>query len=290
MRRSPLDSKRPRPRKQYRSLFGRQTLADAGYEATTRRTSVGPWAFAGQVGAAGLLFARTFRLILTAKTDKGDTMRMAYRFTNGSAVFVAVTMAFVGMIMIYQSTEQLARAIGDTHLVGASFIKLLVRVLGPTLIGMLIACRVGAGIAAELGTMAVTDQLDALRMCAADPIQVLMVPRVRGGIIAALVLVLIGSCTAAVCGMVTGQVLFSMSPGTYWDFHLVTPIDLCQGLTKAAVYGVAIPIVSGACGLAARGGAKGVGQATTDAVVGASFAIVTLDSLISLLFHSLGSG
>ncbi len=212
-------------------------------------------------------------------------MRMAHRFTNQSASFIVIAMAFVGMIMVYQSTEQLSRAIGDTHLVGAGFIKLLVRVLGPTVIGMLIACRVGAGIAAEIGAMAVTDQLDAMRICSADPVEVLMVPRVRAGIVASLVLVLIGSTAAAFAGMMTGEVLFGMSPGTYWNFDLIGATDVLQGLTKAAVYGVTIPVVSGACGLAAHGGARGVGQATTDAVVGSSFAIVLLDSLVSLVFH-----
>jgi phospholipid/cholesterol/gamma-HCH transport system permease protein len=249
------------------------------------RTITGP-AFVYQIGATGLLLARAFRLIFTAKTDSRDTLRIAHRFTNGSASFVVIAMAFVGMIMVYQSTEQLSRAIGDTHLVGATFIKLLIRVLGPTVIGMLLACRVGAGIAAEIGAMAVTDQLDAMRMCAADPIEVLMVSRVRGGILASLTLVLIGSATAAYAGLITGMVLFSMNSNTYWNFDLVSFADLLQGLSKAVVYGMAIPVVAGVFGLAARGGARGVGQATTDAVVGASFAIVVLDSLISLIFHA----
>ncbi len=267
------------------NLFRRQTLADAGYKGQQAKEPSGIVRFVHSVGTTGVLLGRTFNLILTAKTDRGDTLRIAHRFTNGSAWFIAISMAFVGMIMVYQSTEQLMRAIGDTHLVGASFLKLLIRVLGPTVIGLLIACRVGAGIAAELGAMAVTEQLDAMKMCAADPIEVLMVPRVRGGILASLVLVCIGSGTAAFAGMVTGSVLFAMSSTTYWNFDLIYYADLLQGLVKALIYGIAIPIVSGACGLAARGGARGVGQATTDAVVGSSFAIIVLDSLVSLVFH-----
>jgi phospholipid/cholesterol/gamma-HCH transport system permease protein len=152
-------------------------------------------------------------------------------------------------------------------------------------IGLLIACRVGAGIAAELGAMAVTDQLDAMRMCAADPIEVLMVPRLRGGIIAALVLVVLGSAAAILAGLLTGLICFGTSAGTYWNLSLIETSDVVQGMTKALVYGIAVPIVSGAVGLAARGGARGVGQATTDAVVGSSFAIVVLDSVISVLAH-----
>ncbi|MCP4606464.1 MAG: ABC transporter permease [Proteobacteria bacterium] len=282
----PSDPRKPKPRTSWpRNLFGRHTLADAGYRATKPQPISGPASYVMQVGSIGMLFASTFRLFLTAKTDRGDTLRMIFRFTNKSAFFVVIAMSFVGMIMVYQSTEQLSRAIGDTHLVGAAFIKLLVCVLGPTVIGMLMACRVGAGIAAEIGAMAVTDQLDAMRMCAADPIEVLMVPRVRAGIVASLVLVVIGSGAAAFAGLVTGQVVYSVSPATYWNFNLVERTDIMEGILKAVIYGMVIPVISGAYGLAARGGARGVGQATTSAVVGSSFAIVMLDSLISLIFN-----
>jgi phospholipid/cholesterol/gamma-HCH transport system permease protein len=239
----------------------------------------------GRVGAIGLLFGRSVSQMVTAKVDRGETWRMAHRFTNESVTFVAIAMAFVGMIMVYQSTEQLARAVGDTQLVGASFLKLLVRVLGPTVIGLLIACRVGAGIAAELGAMAVTDQLDAMRMCAADPIEVLMVPRLRGGVVAGVVLAIVGSAASMLAGLLTGMIMYGTSASTYWNLELIETSDVAQGLVKALVYGIAVPIVSGAVGLAARGGARGVGQATTDAVVGSSFAIVMLDSLISLIAH-----
>ena len=266
-------------------LFRRFTLADDGTGDVKKHQN--PYCNGiSRLGAVGVLLGRTLKLILTAKTDKGESWRIAHRFTNGSLVFVVVSMAFVGMIMVYQSTEQLARAVGDTHLVGASFLKLLVRVLGPTVIGLLIACRVGAGIAAEIGAMAVTDQLDAMRICAADPIETLMVPRLRGGIIAGLTLVIIGSAAAVLSGLFTGMMLFSMSPSTYWNLDLIEASDVIQGLAKAFCYGVAVPIVSGACGLGARGGARGVGQATTDAVVGSSFAIVMLDSVISLISHA----
>jgi phospholipid/cholesterol/gamma-HCH transport system permease protein len=86
-------------------------------------------------------------------------------------------------------------------------------------------------------------------------------------------------------GLLTGMVGFSMSGNTYWNLELVEPSDVVQGMSKALLYGIAVPIVSGTFGLAARGGAKGVGQATTDAVVGSSFAIVLIDSVVSLVSH-----
>lgn len=284
-RMSILDRLRPAGLRPGGSLFRRETLADAGLAVRRAAPPAGPLAVVAHVGAVGILLGRTVRLVATAKTDRGESRRMAYRYANGSAAFIVIAMAFVGMIMVYQSTEQLARAIGDTQLVGATFLKLLVRVLGPTVMGMLLACRVGAGIAAEIGAMAVTDQLDAMRMCAADPVEVLMVPRLRGAIVASFALAVVGAAAAVLAGLATGVICFSMSPATYWNLSLVAPADVVQGVVKALAYGVAVPVVSGACGLAARGGARGVGQATTDAVVGSSFAIVALDSLVSMISH-----
>jgi phospholipid/cholesterol/gamma-HCH transport system permease protein len=268
-------------------LFGRHTLADAGLAPREIERPSALRDLLRRVGSTGILLGRTAKLLFTARTDRGDTARMAHRFTNESLVFVVVAMSFVGMIMVYQSTMQLGRAVGDTTLVGASFLKLLVRVLGPTVIGLLIACRVGAGIAAEIGAMAVTDQLDAMRMCAADPVEVLMVPRLRGGVVAGLVLCVIGSAAAVLSGLLTWMLAFSSSANVYWNLDIIETSDVAQGLVKALAYGVAVPVVSGACGLAARGGARGVGQATTDAVVGSSFAIVLLDSVVSLVTHVL---
>ncbi len=273
-----------------KNLFARHTLADAGLRpaevAQPNPAAVGT----ARLGQVGILLGRTMSMIFTARTDKGESWKMAYRFTNGSLTFILISMSFVGMIMVYQSTEQMARSIGDTSLVGASFLKILVRVLGPTVIGLLIACRVGAGIAAEIGAMAVTEQLDAMRMCAAEPIEALIVPRLRGGIAAGLTLTVIGSAAAILAGFLTGMIWFSISANAYWNLDMITTSDVVQGMIKALVYGIAVPIVSGACGLAARGGARGVGQATTDAVVGSSLAIIVLDSIISLLAHVASGG
>lgn len=268
-------------------FWGRDTLADAGQGSRIGKPPGPLEAVFQKVGQSGVLLGRTVKLIFTAQSDKGESWRVAYRFANGSFWFVTIAMAFVGMIMVYQSTVQLERSVGDTTLVGASFFKLLVRVLGPTVIGLLIACRVGAGIAAEIGAMSVTSQLDAMRMCAAEPIETLMVPRLRGGIVASMTLTVIGCASSLVAGMYTGLLWFAMSPSTYLNFSLVAPSDIIQGVVKAFCYGIAVPIVSGACGLSAHGGARGVGQATTDAVVGSSFVIVVMDSLISIIAHML---
>jgi ABC-type transporter Mla maintaining outer membrane lipid asymmetry permease subunit MlaE len=108
-----------------KQLFAKHTLADAGL-APARERPFPPAEVISRVGAIGLLLGRTVSQLVTAKVDRGESWRMAHRFTNESVTFVVVAMSFVGMIMVYQSTEQLARAVGDTQLVGASFLKLLV--------------------------------------------------------------------------------------------------------------------------------------------------------------------
>ena len=272
-----------------KTLFGRFTLADAGFGTTDSLQKSRSFALVRRIGAITLLLLSTFKLIISAKTDSKDTLKLTHRYTNRALLFVITAMSFVGMIMVYQSTEQLSRAVGDTHLVGPAFIKLLVRVLGPTIVGMLIACRVGAGIAAELGAMSVTEQLDAMRLCAADPIEVLMVPRVRAGILSSLILVIIGASASAAAGYATAAIMYGVSAPTFWNVSFVGIPDLVQGLIKALVYGILIPVISGTFGFSAMGGARGVGQATTDAVVGSSFAIVLFDSLISLIGHATGT-
>ncbi len=270
-----------------KTVSGRQTLADMGLgDKSVARTRPIP-GFVNEVGALGVMAARVFRLMLTAKTD-GDTLKLVYRYTNRSLFFIVTAMAFVGMIMVYQSTEQLARAVGDTHLVGPSFLKLSVRVLGPTIIGMLIACRIGAGIAAEIGAMAVTDQLNAMKICFADPIEVLMVTRVRACIVASFVLTIIGTAALVFSGFATAYYMYSFSWGAFWSFELLSMQDVLEGMIKALIYGAVVPLTSGAFGFKASGGAGGVGSVTTDAVVGSSFAIVLLDSIISLIGYVAG--
>jgi hypothetical protein len=147
--------------------------------------------------------------------------------------------------------------------------------LSPTISALMLATRVGAGIAAEIGAMVVTEQVDALRMCAADPVDYLIRPRFVASVAMTLVLVVIGTAVAAVAGMFTGKMFFAVPSETFFDFRQVDLGDLSQGAAKCIAYGATIPIVSGYWGLHARGGSEGVGTATTRAVVGSSLGIIT---------------
>jgi len=194
---------------------------------------------------------------------------------------VAVTLGFIGMVLVFQTCLQVNRVTGDLSQVGAEFVKILVHEFGPTLTAMMLATRVGAGIAAEIGSMVVTEQVDALRMCGVDPIEYLIVPRFIACLVMTAVLTVFGVVVALGLGALTAYTTFHVNPHIFFDFGRVLWGDLAVGLAKCLAYGAAIPVVSGYCGLTARGGSEGVGSATTRAVIGSSFAVIVLDFVLS---------
>ena len=148
---------------------------------------------------------------------------------------------------------------------------------------MMLATRVGAGIAAEIGSMVVTDQVDALRMCAAEPVDYLIVPRFKASIVMTTVLLVWAMFVLEIAGMLTAWGMFGVNPRIFWNTSMVDYRDLVTGLTKCLAFGAAIPIVSGYCGLTTFGGAEGVGWATTRAVVWSCFATILLNFIISTI-------
>jgi len=155
----------------------------------------------------------------------------------------------------------------------------------------MLACRVGAGIAAEIGSMMVTEQVDALRMCGVEPVVYLIVPRFVASIVMTLVLYVFGLAVCVITGTLSAYYSFHVNPQVFVDFGRVGFGDVMTGLLKCAVYGAAIPVVSGYCGLSARGGSEGVGRATTSAVIGSAFACTVLDFVLSgLAYFTLQAG
>jgi len=147
----------------------------------------------------------------------------------------------------------------------------------------MVSARYGAGIAAELGAMRVSEQVDALALTGADPGRYLVAPRVVGGVIGALPVAVLGTAVAFVAGAVVARQGFRVGWDTYFGTQLVGLSDVVVGVAKALAYGVAVPLVASERGLSARGGAPGVGRVTTAAVIGASTAVLVLDLVISTL-------
>ena len=215
------------------------------------------------------------------KRPRGAIARQLYFVGNRSLLFVLVTLGFVGMVMVYQTCLLTTKVVDGRNMVGAQWARLLVLDVGPSLTAMMLATRVGAGIAAEVGSMKVTEQLDALRMSGVTPVRYLIVPRFLACVIMAVVLTMFGMAASWGAGGLTGYYSFQINPRTFFDLSLVQPSHVAVGLTKALAFGAAIPIVSGFCGLRATGSSEGVGAAATSAVIGASFAVLVLDVLIS---------
>ena len=227
------------------------------------------------------VLVQTLYYCVRGKREKGALARQMYEMGNRSLFFLSCTMGFMGMIMVYQAALQSQRIVPDFTLLGATYLELLVRDLAASLGALMLATRIGAGIAAEIGSMVVTEQVDALRMCAADPIDFLLVPRFLASILMTTVLIIWAGALAFAVGSVTAYVAFGVRFATFFNGDLVDHGDVIIGLAKCVAYGAAIPIVSGHAGLSTFGGSEGVGSATTRAVVNSSLAIITLNFCIS---------
>jgi len=180
-----------------------------------------PERLAGAVGGVALdlwdatrelysVFARTLYYVVRGKRERGATLRQMYEIGNRSLLFVTVTMGCIGMILVYQAGLQTKRVVPDFSLLGATYLELLVRDLAASLGSLMLATRVGAGIAAEIGSMVVTEQVDALRMCAADPIDYLLVPRFLASLLMTAVLIVWGGTVAFAAGALTAYVSFDV--------------------------------------------------------------------------------
>ncbi len=215
------------------------------------------------------------------RTNRGELVRQLHAIGNRSLLFVLVTLGFIGMVMTYEACLQLSRVTGEFSQVGTQLVRLIVSDFGPTLTAMMLATRVGAGIAAEIGSMKVTEQIDALRMSGVLPIDYLVVPRFVASIVMTVALAILASIVMYAAGGLTAQYSFGVNPNLFFDLHLLRLRHVALFTIKAASYGAAIPVVAGFCGLRARGSSEGVGWATTAAVIGSSFAVIALDFVIS---------
>lgn len=226
--------------------------------------------------------ARTW-LASARRVETRELFKQINEVGFNSLFFLSITLGFVGAILVYQAGVQALRIVPDTTNVGASYLELLIRDLAASVTGLMLATRVGAGIAAEIGSMKVTDQLDALRLCHTDPVEYLIIPRVVASFIMTPLLTIVAGTVAAFTGAVTGYLTFGINPAIFLDLRYVDGADLGVGLTKALAFGVAIPVISGHAGMRARAGAEGVGDATTSAVVGSSLAVIVLGFFIGAL-------
>ena len=200
---------------------------------------------------------------------------------------VALTALFTGMVLALQSYTGFARFNAQSAV--ASVVALSVaRELGPVLAGLMVAGRIGAAMAAELGTMRVTDQIDALTTLSTDPMKYLVAPRILAATLAMPLLVLVADILGVMGGYVIGTFKLGFVSAAFLDsvWDVLQLMDVVSGLVKAAVFGFVIGLMGCWCGYRSRGGAQGVGLATTSAVVAASILILAMDYMVTEAFFA----
>jgi phospholipid/cholesterol/gamma-HCH transport system permease protein len=198
-----------------------------------------------------------------------------------------LTAIFTGMVLALQSYTGFSRFQADSAIPQVVVVSLL-RELGPVLSSLMVAGRVGAAMAAEIGTMRVTEQIDALTTLSTNPMKYLVVPRLIAGVLTVPLIVIIFNIIGILGGYLVAIYRIGFNPSTYlhntWEAFKTE--DLVSGLVKAAVFGFIVTLMGCYNGYQSRGGAQGVGQATTNAVVSASILILCFDYILTELFFA----
>jgi phospholipid/cholesterol/gamma-HCH transport system permease protein len=254
------------------------------------RELVDKWVFGSLegLGQIACLAAEFFRSVVKERVSMRDLIYHVYYIGVKSLSVVMVTGAFTGMVLCAQTYFQFHKVKMDTATLAVVSVSMCAE-LGPVLSALMVAGRVGAAMAAELGTMRVTEQIDALRTLATHPVDYLVVPRVLATTLA-MPLLTVGSITVGIlAGFLVGVYLLGIDPVyTYNNMLKYTqPGDVIQGLSKSMVFGMIIALIGCYKGLTCREGAEGVGRATTEAVVYASITILISNFFLTLVLTRL---
>ena len=231
-----------------------------------------------------LLVGHTFRVAAQPRFPALETLRQVEAIGSRSLTIVLLTALFTGMVLALQTGFALER-FGAKPYVGAVVGLSLVRELAPVLTALMVAGRVGAGIAAEIGSMTVTEQVDAIRSMGADPVQKLVLPRMIAATISLPLLTILAAVLGVIGGMLISASQFGITPNFYLQtiYANVTVNDFLSGIAKTFVFGWIIAMVGCYFGLQTTGGTVGVGRATTQAVVIASISVLISDFFLTKL-------
>jgi phospholipid/cholesterol/gamma-HCH transport system permease protein len=214
-----------------------------------------------------------------------NVVRQFYTIGYNSLPVVGLTAVFTGAVLALQSYTGFSRFSAPSAIPTVVVVS-ITRELGPVLASLMVAGRVGAAIAAEIGTMRVTEQIDALETLATNPMKYLVAPRVLAGLIMMPLLVAIADVIGILGGFVVSAFILDFNQAAYLisTINALHTTDVVTGLVKAAVFGTIITLLGCFNGYSSRGGAQGVGAATTNAVVYASVLILFSDYFLTELF------
>jgi phospholipid/cholesterol/gamma-HCH transport system permease protein len=241
--------------------------------------------FLGHLGAVTVLTGQTLKALFKRPFEMTLLVDMLDTIGLGSASITFLTSIFTGMVMALQFAVGL-ETYGASLYTGKLVTLGIVREMGPVLTALLVGGRVGSGITAELGSMNVTEQVDAIRALGADPVKKLVLPRVLAGVISLPLLTLV----ADFVGCFGGMIVTMQQVGITWRYFVeqvldtIAIVDLMHGLGKSAFFGYFITIIGCYVGLRTQGGTAGVGRATTQTVVYISIVVLVSDFILTKIF------
>jgi phospholipid/cholesterol/gamma-HCH transport system permease protein len=240
------------------------------------------------LGELAMFSGRTAGWAVRRAPSRGTLLSACYTVGVRSVPVVAVTGLFIGMVLAVQSYRDFER-LGFGSRLGAIINISVVRELGPVLAATMIAGRVGCAMAAELGTMRVTEQIEALTCLGANAIHHLVVPRVLACVLLIPILTLLADLTGILGGAFICLKIYGVDAHYYWEHarEYVGMTDVINGLLKAMCFGLAISLISCHQGFHCRPGAEGVGRAATDAFVISFIAILALDFVLAMFLSNL---
>lgn len=235
------------------------------------------------------LIAETIVGIFTPPVRWKEFFQQLYFVANKSLVIIVFCVCFAAIVTILESSFHMKMVIQNDSMVPGFAALLILRELGAVVTALLLTSRVGAGFASEVGTMQITEQIDALRMLGIDPVNYLVIPRFLACVAGGMILTIVANMTCLFSAMAVSQSYLGYTPTMFLTsmHRFVQFKDIIFATIKGACFGAVIPLVACYFGFRCQQGAEGVGRATTNTVVVASVAIIVIDFILSYTFSYL---
>lgn len=235
------------------------------------------------------LIADTFMGLFQPPFRKKEFTQQLYFVGNRSLLVILFCVVFAAVVTILESSFHMKVVIQNDSMVPGFAAVLILRELGTVVMALLLASRVGAGYASEVGSMQITEQVDALKMLGIDPVQYLVVPRLLACVVGGVILTVLANMTCLLAAMLISQSYLGYTPSMFVSAmnRFVDFKDIIFAMIKGASFGAVIPLVACYFGFRCQQGAEGVGRATTNTVVVSSIAIIVIDFILSYTFSYL---
>jgi len=226
------------------------------------------------------LLLKTIITTFTTKIRFKETIKQAYIIGYNSLPFITVITAILGIILVTEFGAQGLKITGTATEVGGPYLQLIVRQFGPFITGMMLANKVSTSISAEISSMKITEQLDALKMNGADITQYLIVPRFIASFFMVFILIIYAILVAEISGAITAKYVFGVPYEVFVNFQFVEKSDIIQGVIKSFMIGAFIPIIGVYSGFMSETGSKSVGDSATRSVVMGLSAVGVIDLVV----------